>query len=57
MIYVPGFIKIGSGVQKFMGGGVYTETQSESLLLFFQNKGSRPKKDEYIRSSIFHVRN
>jgi hypothetical protein len=26
VMYVPSFIKIGSGVQKLMGGGGYTDT-------------------------------
>jgi hypothetical protein len=26
VIYVPSFIKIGSGVQKLMGGGIHTHT-------------------------------
>jgi hypothetical protein len=28
VIYVPGFIKIGSGVQKLIGGGGYTDTHT-----------------------------
>jgi hypothetical protein len=27
MIYIPSFIKIGSGIQKFIGG--YTDTQTD----------------------------
>jgi hypothetical protein len=27
MIYIPGFIKIGSGIQKLIGGG-FTDTQT-----------------------------
>jgi hypothetical protein len=30
VIYVPSFIKIGSGVQKFMGGGGYTDTHTRT---------------------------
>jgi hypothetical protein len=47
VIYVTSFIKIGSGIQKLMGGGdtqTYTHTQQRdliSLLYFFQNKESR----------------
>jgi hypothetical protein len=39
MICIPSLMKIGSGIQKLMGG--YTDTQEGdliSLLLFFQNK-------------------
>jgi hypothetical protein len=42
---VPSFIKIGSGVQKLIGG-IYTHGQQRdlrSLLYIFQNKESRPK--------------
>jgi hypothetical protein len=44
MIYVPSFIKTGSGIQKLMEGGD-TQTYRQdgdriSLLLFFQNKES-----------------
>jgi hypothetical protein len=28
MIYKPNFIKIGSGIQKLMEGGIYTDTQT-----------------------------
>jgi hypothetical protein len=47
MTYIPSSIKIGSGIQKLIGGGD-TQTHGErsdliSLLLFFQNKGSRLK--------------
>jgi hypothetical protein len=44
MMYIPNFIKIGSGIQKLMAG--YTDTQHGgriNLLLFSQNKGSRLK--------------
>jgi hypothetical protein len=30
VIYVPSFIKIGSGVQKLMGGGEYTDTHTQA---------------------------
>jgi hypothetical protein len=54
VIYVPSFIKIGSSVQKLIGGGdtqthTHTHTQHTqqddliSLLYFFQNKESRLK--------------
>jgi hypothetical protein len=45
MIYVLGFIKIGSGIQKLMCGG-FTDRQHGdimSLRLFFQNKERRQK--------------
>jgi hypothetical protein len=32
MIYVPSFIKIGSGVQKLIGGG-YTHTHKDSNVI------------------------
>jgi hypothetical protein len=46
MIYIPSFIKIGSGIQKLMGGEGYLWTHKQrgdgiSLILFFQNKESR----------------
>jgi hypothetical protein len=28
MIYIPSFIKIGSGIQKLMGEGAFTDTQT-----------------------------
>jgi hypothetical protein len=45
VIYVPSFLKIGSGVQKLMGRDIHTHTHGQqrdliSLLLFFQNKES-----------------
>jgi hypothetical protein len=41
MIYVPSFIKIGSGVQKLIGGiHTQTATWSHKPTLFFQNKES-----------------
>jgi hypothetical protein len=47
VIYVPSFIKIGSGIQNLIGG--YTDTHGQqhdliSLLYFFQNKERRLKK-------------
>jgi hypothetical protein len=41
VIYVPSFIKIGSGIQKLIGGYTQTHRQQRdliSLILFFQNK-------------------
>jgi hypothetical protein len=45
MIYIPSFIKIGSGIQKLIGGNRMTHRQQGdriSLLVFFQSKESRP---------------
>jgi hypothetical protein len=28
IMYIPSFIKTGSGIQKLMGGGGYTDTQT-----------------------------
>jgi hypothetical protein len=53
MIYIPGFIKIGSAIQKLIVGGYtdthrYTVTQQQgdliSLLLYFQKKENRLKR-------------
>jgi hypothetical protein len=44
IIYIPSFIKIGLGIQKFIGGDSSTHRQHGdliSLLLFFHNKESR----------------
>jgi hypothetical protein len=47
MTYIPNFIKIGSGIQKLMGGGdSQTHRQHEdriSLLSFFKIRESRLK--------------
>jgi hypothetical protein len=45
MIYVPSFIKIGSGIQKLIRGIRRHRQHGDdiSLLLFFQNKESRLK--------------
>jgi hypothetical protein len=43
MIYIPSFIKIGSGIRKLIGGDTQTHRQHGdfiSLLLLFQNKES-----------------
>jgi hypothetical protein len=31
MIYIPSFIKIGSGIQKLRGGGEYRDTDSKVI--------------------------
>jgi hypothetical protein len=43
MIYIPSFIKIGSGIQKLLGGIHRQHGDLISLLLSFQNKESRLK--------------
>jgi hypothetical protein len=45
IIYIPSFIKIGSGIQKLIGGGGIHRQHGDclSLLLFFQNKKRRLK--------------
>jgi hypothetical protein len=46
MIYIPSFIKIGSGIHKLIRGDTQTHRQHGdllSLLLFFQNTESRLK--------------
>jgi hypothetical protein len=53
MIYLPSFTKIGSGIQKLMGGGGDTQRHRQqgdliSLPLFFENKESRLKRKKYI---------
>jgi hypothetical protein len=47
MIYIPSFIKIGSGIQKLTVGDTQTYGQHGdliSLLLFFQHKESKLKQ-------------
>jgi hypothetical protein len=54
VIYVPSFIKIGSGVQKLMGGDTQTHTQKRDLkclLYFFQNKESKLKMENSAKRS------
>jgi hypothetical protein len=45
MIYIPSFIKIGSGIQKLFGGGTHKTYRQQGdfrrLRLLFQNKVSR----------------
>jgi hypothetical protein len=50
MIYVPGFIKIGSTIQNLIGGGSQTHRQHGDrirVLLFYHNKESRIKMYYY----------
>jgi hypothetical protein len=44
MIYIPNFIKIGSGIQKLIG---WIHRHTDSILLLFKNKGSRLKICQY----------
>jgi hypothetical protein len=45
MIYIPSFIKIGSGIQKLIGGCTDTQHGDRiSPFSFFQNKENRLKK-------------
>jgi hypothetical protein len=52
MVYIPSFIKIGSGIQKLMGRGVrgsQTRRQNSDLVkptFIFLNEESRPKIHE-----------
>jgi hypothetical protein len=43
MMHMPSFIKIGSGVQKLIGGKHIQDGAVINLLLFFLHKESRPK--------------
>jgi hypothetical protein len=45
-IHIPGFIKIGSAIQKLRGGGGYTDSMeiAYAYFHFFQNKESRLKR-------------
>jgi hypothetical protein len=47
MIYIPSFIKIGYGIQKFTHTDVQTHTRTErwsqKSILFFSKQGNRPK--------------
>jgi hypothetical protein len=55
VIYVPSFIKIGSGIQKLIGGDTHTQTArwSHKPTLFFQNKESRLKSNAQS-NDVFH---
>jgi hypothetical protein len=48
MIYIPSFIRIGSGIQKLIGARGFKDTQTawrshKPTFIFFQNKESRLK--------------
>jgi hypothetical protein len=49
MIYIPSFIKTGSGIQKLIGG-IHRHRQHGDLLLFLQNKESRLKMGQLYRT-------
>jgi hypothetical protein len=59
MIYVPSFVKIGSGIQKLIGGlHRHTDHRQDghrmSLLFFVQNKENKLKSNQnckYIKNS------
>jgi hypothetical protein len=57
MIYIPNFIKIGSGIQKLMGGGEeITDIQHDDLkspLSCFRNKESRLKRKFIDKHRMF----
>jgi hypothetical protein len=57
MIYLPSFIKIGSGIQKLMGGKTKTYREHGdliSILPFFQNKESRTKPQDTMKHYTRH---
>jgi hypothetical protein len=43
MIYIPTLMKIGSGIQRLIGG-IHRQQDDLRLRLFFQNKESRLKR-------------
>jgi hypothetical protein len=53
MMYIPNFVKIGSGIQKLIRGYIDTGWRSHKPTFIFQNKESRLKKvlllQDYIR--------
>jgi hypothetical protein len=48
MTYIPSFIKIGSGIQKLIEGIHGQHGDVISLLLFFQNKESGLRNEQYF---------
>jgi hypothetical protein len=50
VICVPSFIKIGSGVQKLMGGGIHRQQPDLISLLYFFKIGKYAKKG--MRQSV-----
>jgi hypothetical protein len=53
MIYIPRLIKIGSGIQKLIGGIHRQQGYLISLILFFSNKESRLIKITALSSEFF----
>jgi hypothetical protein len=49
MIYIPGFVKIASGIQKLIGGGDSQRADLIRLLLFFLNKARRLVNGHAVR--------
>jgi hypothetical protein len=49
MIYLPSFIKFGSGIQKLTGGTHRQHGDRVCLILFFQNKESR-LEENFVRT-------
>jgi hypothetical protein len=58
MIYIPSFIKIGSGIEKFDGGGdsQIKRQQGDFICprLYFQNEKSRLKMEIKIKCENFY---
>jgi hypothetical protein len=50
MIYIPSFMKIGSGIQKLIGGTHRQHGDLIRLPVFFQNKESRLKAGIFLSS-------
>jgi hypothetical protein len=54
MMYIPGLVKTGSGIQKLMGWGIHRQHgDGISLLLFFHNKDSTLKNG--LLGKNFHI--
>jgi hypothetical protein len=52
MIQIPGFIKIGSGIQKLMGGGGFADSM-ETSYAYFSKQGTYANKMEKKPVSFF----
>jgi hypothetical protein len=60
VIHVPSFIKIGSGAQKLIWGGGYTNTRGQqldliSLLYFFKIREVGQKYGSYTKLLFYYV--